>query len=119
MDKAIQRNTAINYLYRDADNYKIRNRCVLNGLMTEEQINKICLCLDCGEFFIPHVVGLDEERFSEETEADYPWFELGSYSFECTDNRPTTDVTPAQLINAFQKAKDRWEELAEKGECVL
>ena len=30
-------NTKINYLYRDADNYKVRNECVIHGEMTEEQ----------------------------------------------------------------------------------
>ena len=51
-------NTRISYLYRDADNYKMQNSCVIMGVITEAQIAEIISCLDCGEYFIPRQVGL-------------------------------------------------------------
>ena len=37
-------NTKIRYLYRDADNYKVFNECIVQGEISEEQVCKI---LDC------------------------------------------------------------------------
>ena len=34
-------NTRISYLYRDADNYKMQNSCVIMGVITEAQIAEI------------------------------------------------------------------------------
>ena len=46
-------NTRIHYLYRDADNYKVQNECVILGEMTEEQEQRIIACLDEKEYFVP------------------------------------------------------------------
>lgn len=37
-------NTRISYLYRDADNYKVLNSCVVEGEVTEEQKKTINQC---------------------------------------------------------------------------
>ena len=50
-------NTRIHYLYRDADNYKVQNECVILGEMTEEQEQRIIACLDEKEYFVPSRVG--------------------------------------------------------------
>ena len=34
-------NTKISYLYRDADNYKMHNKCVIAGTLTTEQARTI------------------------------------------------------------------------------
>ena len=76
-------NTRISYLYRDADNYKMQNSCVIMGVITEAQIAEIISCLDCGEYFIPRQVGLPEKRFDRfDEEADHCWFELSADGFE-------------------------------------
>lgn len=52
-------NTKICYLYRDADNYKVHNECVIQGELSKEQIQSILDCCDMGEYFIPRQVGAD------------------------------------------------------------
>ena len=51
-------NTRICYLYRDSDNYKVHNMCVIHGELTDSQIDQILECCDMGEYFIPSQVGL-------------------------------------------------------------
>ena len=55
-------NTRIHYLYRDADNYKVQNECVILGEMTEEQEQRIIACLDEKEYFVPSRVGMPERK---------------------------------------------------------
>ena len=46
-------NTKISYLYRDADNYKMHNKCVIAGTLTTEQTRTIKDSCEMGEYFIP------------------------------------------------------------------
>ena len=79
-------NTKISYLYRDADNYKKVNECVIAGALTAEQICAIKDCCDMGEYFIPSQVGLPERRFDRYDPAvDHCWFELDEDSFSGND----------------------------------
>lgn len=39
-------NTRICYLYRDSDNYKVHNMCVIHGELTDSQIDQILECCD-------------------------------------------------------------------------
>lgn len=82
-------NTKISYLYRDADNYKKVNECVIAGALTAEQICAIKDCCDMGEYFIPSQVGLPERRFDRYDPAvDHCWFELDEDSFSETIEPP-------------------------------
>lgn len=49
-------NTKISYLYRDADNYKMHNKCVIAGTLTTEQARTIKDSCEMGEYFIPRQV---------------------------------------------------------------
>lgn len=69
-------NTRIDYLYRDASNYKQPNSVVVSGLFTARQVGEILGCLNDGEYFIPSQVGLPETRFGEITEDDHCWLNL-------------------------------------------
>lgn len=100
-------NTQINYLYRDADNYKKRHAVIIEGEMTEDQEKAIEECLDEGAYFIPAQVGLPNERFDDETEADHPWFEWEGY--EASAAAPTLHITTAELVARFVKAANGWE----------
>ena len=84
-------NTRIHYLYRDADNYKVQNECVILGEMTEEQEQRIIACLDEKEYFVPSRVGMPERKFDTETDSDHPWFEW---------ERIDAEVTAQELCNA-------------------
>lgn len=110
IEKSEGLNTKIEYLYRDACNYKSWNECVVKGSITEEQKKRIIDCLDSGEYFIPNKVGLPEKRFDEWTKDDHIWFELDEYSFSSTDAPATVDINIAQLVKSFENCKDHWEE---------
>ncbi len=101
------KNTLIEYLYRDADNYKVWNEAVVSGVLTDEEKAQIEGSLSEGEYFLPQQVGLPEKRFDEETESDHPWFELITIK---DTNAPTTGaLTAKELLENFLKAKDCWE----------
>lgn len=104
-------NTRILYLYRDADNYKVLNSCVVEGEVTEEQKDIILASLDDGCYFIPEVVGLPAERFGTHTESDHAWMELYEDDFELVTADPTVDLTIDQVTEAFRNA--HWNEVAE------
>ena len=101
-------NTKISYLYRDADNYKMRHEVVIAGGMSEEQEKAIEDSLDEGVYFIPSQVGLPDDRFGSVTEADHPWFEW--VGVEPTANRPTLHVTAEELTAKFVDAANGWTE---------
>lgn len=103
-------NTKIGYTYRDADNNKIQNRCVIEGEITPEQQEIILRCLDGGEYFIPSQVGMPEKQFGAyNPEIDHPWFELGKYSFELTQEKCLIHLDAATLVANFQKCKGNWQ----------
>ena len=104
-------NTKISYLYRDADNYKKVNECVIAGALTAEQICVIKDCCDMGEYFIPSQVGLPERRFDRYDPAvDHCWFELDEDSFSETIEPPTVALTAAELVNRFEECRNNWQD---------
>lgn len=104
-------NTKISYLYRDADNYKVYNECVIEGELTEQQIETIMDCCDCGEYFIPGQVGMPECKFDEcDSEADHCWFELSRDGFEQTSRPADISLTAEQLVSNFSVCKDNWQD---------
>jgi len=103
------RNTKIHYLYRDADNYKVHNECVINGVLTSEQQAVIMDCLDEGQYFIPSLVGLPKVKFDiDDPAVDHQWFELQKEGFEEATERSMVYIWPDELISAFCKCKDKW-----------
>lgn len=112
---ACPQNTRIDYLYRDASNYKKPNMAILSGSMSGEQQRMILDCLDEGEYFIPHLVRLPEIRFdSYSMEDDHPWFELHKGAFSETAEPPTVSASAEELVKAFQARKDCWQQLLEQ-----
>ena len=104
-------NTKISYLYRDADNYKQHNECVIAGTLTAEQTRTIKDCCDMGEYFIPRQVGLPERRFDRYDPAvDHCWFELDEDSFSETIEPPTVALTATELVNRFEECRNNWQE---------
>lgn len=105
--------TGINYLYRDASNYKNFNHAFIRGHISDTQIREIMGCLPDSESFIPSDVGLPECRFDSWTEDDVPWFEISANSFEntsipedCSGN--VLPLTVDELVEKFKAAKDKW-----------
>ena len=107
LDEEIKTNTRLNYLYRDASNWKTSNYVILPGQMTFEQFEEMKACCEDGyEMFIPEQVGLDLIREWETTEDDHPYAELEDYGL--VPDKPTTDMTPEELLEEFRNAKDNW-----------
>ena len=104
-------NTKIDFLYRNADNYKMYNECVVEGTLAEDEVKEIISCCDCGEYFIPSQIGLSGMRFSRfDPEVDHCWFELDESGFSATNMKPTENITANELLEAFRKAKGNWNE---------
>ena len=100
-------NTLMEYLYRDAENCKVWNEAVLNGCLTDEQISQIYQSLDYSLYFVPHLVGLPEERFDEwDPESDHPYFELDEGWIRNVDRPPTVRLCQdffAHLKRSFKR----------------
>ena len=97
-------NTKISYLYRDADNYKRYNECIVAGTLSANQICTILDCCDMGEYFIPGQVGLPERRFDlHDPQAD---------SFSETIEPPTIALTATELVNRFEECRNNWQDEA-------
>lgn len=117
-------NTKIEYLYRDASNYKVWNAAVVEGTLTEEQKGKIYDCLEDGESFVPHLVGLPEKTFvdlgySYDEQDDTPYFELGEGNITDVHTDADTSLTAQELYENFLRAKDNWAAmLAEEMRCA-
>lgn len=109
-------NTLIQYLYRDASNYKQVNECVIEGEITEEQKKIILNSLYDGELFVPNVVGMPEERFGSLTEDDHAFFELCENDFSPTERNANVPVTAGELASRFAEAaaNNMWEKAAEE-----
>lgn len=102
------KNTKINYLYRDAWNYKQLNTVIINGEITKEQIETIISYLNEGEYFIPSQVGLPEKRFDKISVSDHCWFELEADDFIITEESVTIDMTVEKLVMAFKQVNHKW-----------
>lgn len=101
-------NTAIEYAYRDAGNYKRFERVVLEGRISAEQIAAIRASLDDGMFFIPEQVGLTPLQTGDYDAAlDHVshYFESMSY----TDEAPTCSTSAAALTEAWPKDASGWD----------
>ena len=98
-------NTRIEFLYRDASNYKAYNSVVVSGTFTDEQINQIIDSLEDGMYFIPEQIGFPVERFGSITEDDHCWCELTAFDFETTDDEPTLKMSANEVLKAFLAAK--------------
>lgn len=105
-NEEIHTNTQLNYLYRDASNYKTMNSVILAGKMTDEQFAEMQECCeDHHEMFVPEQLGLDLIRDWETTEDDHPWAELVDYEYT---NVNDTVTTVEELLELFRHAKGNW-----------
>ena len=103
-------NTTIEYLYRDASNYKKWNRVVIRGELSSEQLERIEACLD-GDYFVPRSVGLPEHRITDyRTDDDHCWFEWEVCDVaELTEELPTIDMSAEELVRRFEQVS-HWDE---------
>lgn len=91
-------NTRIDYLYRDAGNWKTSGFDVLAGALTPEQTTALRRACDGGEYFIASQVGLPDLQprgaatdSTFPTDEDHVWPELAT--IQATDEPATLDLT--------------------------
>ena len=106
-ERRSEMNTLIEYLYRDASNYKKFSKSVVSGTLSEKEILEIWECLEYGELFLPAQVGLPDDNRYSGTVDDHPWFELERIGI--TDRPATLSLTAKDLLANFRKSKDTWE----------
>lgn len=79
------KNTELELRYVDASGHKAYETVVLDGAITQEQIDAIRPHLEMGESIIAHQVGLPtpaenfEDRFDFPTEDDHVWTDLEAF----------------------------------------
>jgi len=99
-------NTRLDYMYRDADNYKQNAHVVMPGTLTLEQAIAIVDGLDDDDGFVPSAVGLDDlqERMSTgwDEQSDHPYHEITGISL--TPQVPTVGMTAAEFVVIFAAA---------------
>lgn len=103
--------TVMEYLYRDAGNYKAWGELLLDGLVDERNEILIREFLDSSEFFIPEKAGIPALRSklykysNGPTEADHVFHEL--VSFRLAENADVERLpvwgTVSELIDKFRK----------------
>lgn len=104
------KNTEIEYMYRDASNYKAFANLVVAGVIEEEAIRACLASINEDNNFIPYQVGLEDlqpQMLTYPSADDHVWHEFESA--RPTDRPPTVTITAAQLLQNFQKIKGRWD----------
>ena len=102
-------NTAIDYMYRDASNYKLHDRRVFPGEITDAERDAIAAHLGHLEvdwvvgYFIPVQLGWEhlaaDGEWNFPGEDDHPWHEFTG--IELTGARPTEYETIHEFVTRF------------------
>lgn len=86
---------------------------IVEGVMTQRDIEQIATSLNGNKYFIPHLVGLSE-FISEDWSIDDAaptFYYLKVDEIELTDKPPTIDITVQELSYQFLlAAKNCWED---------
>lgn len=107
--RRVFKNTQINYLYRDASNYKSFNSIIVSGTFSQEQVKEILSCCKDGDTFIPEQIGWDLVRGWDINEDDHPYAEIDEASFVPTDKKTTSDDSALDVLNKFRQCKNCWD----------
>ena len=99
-------NIQLNYLYRDAWNFKKFHSVILSDIIVLEQIETY---LKDQTFFIPSEVGLPDLQEDIFKSYDHIWHEIEF--LELTDQQPTVAIDASALLANFKKANSlNWNE---------
>lgn len=107
-------NTKFSYIYRDAENYKASNTIVLEGELTEAQINEMLALLDCNGCFVPSDVGLPHlheelQRWdTQDYDIDHPFHELHRDYICSTKEEPNVPMSARKLYEKFKEVDGHW-----------
>ena len=97
-------NTKLEYMYRDAENYKTYEDCILEG---ELSIKDLAPYLFLGDFFVPSEVGLKDLQEQPLHVYDHIWHEI--IDVDSVEQIPTVPISAKCFIKMFQEAsKNDW-----------
>ncbi len=97
-------NTAIHYMYRDADNYKEGEDVIFTGEITDTEKKLILSYRDEKQYFIPSQVGLydlQNRMTGFPNDSDHVWHELRSEDITLTENNPTEEIDIHEFAKKF------------------
>jgi hypothetical protein len=107
LPQAATPNTRIEYLYRDADNYKIWEQVVVSGRLAFDDIGRY---LDDGHF-IASEVGLPDPQlewakqgYRFPTDSDHVYVEVTADDIQPTLDAPTVSISASELLGRFKTA---------------
>ncbi len=109
---AKQPNSLLEYMYRDASNWKFHGEVVVAGHLAISDLEPF---LADGEFFVPEDVGLAALRPSVTNEDDHIYHSIESIE---PSDRPVSGISATNLIAAFRhnrETNDDWKPLCEYG----
>ncbi len=109
-------NTKIEYMYRDADNYKVSASAIFFGEITEFEMAQVKTSLNEDGCFIPGQVGIADlqDRFATsepnrwDPDRDHIWHEFETFSL--TEEAPNTDLTVTEFVSNMKEAAGHWDE---------
>lgn len=107
-DAATPNVTAFEYRYRDASNYKVSGRILLDGQLSKSDRAQITSKLHDGEFFIAEQVGIPPlyqalyELSDGPTDDDHAWHEFDAIVDEPSVNDEILWGSAADLVSRFQ-----------------
>lgn len=109
-DKKPGRNTAIQYFYRDASNYKQYCEIVIRGVMSADQAAAIASKLDGDDGFIPGMVGLVDlqSMLGEWSDDDHVFHDICSITRTDAEASLGDGLSVDALVAAFAAAPEGW-----------
>jgi len=97
-------NTKFEYMYRDSENYKTYEECVLSG---ELSMKDLCQYLFDGDFFIPSEVKLKDLQQLPLHAYDHIWHEI--IEINTVDEVANVSISAKCFIEMFQEvSKSDW-----------
>ena len=93
--------TEVNYVYRDAGNYKFWGSFIVDGAFSPDMVQKYLID---EQFFVPKAIGLPALVPEVRNEDDHEWHTFDE-CVETTDGEPV--VTASELIRRIKAAKAR------------
>lgn len=116
-------NSKVEYLYRDAGNYKARGHIVLTGPATTEQVERLQKTLFDGECFVAAQVGVPDLFPDAVNDLDHCLHEFEDVEepFAPTDEAPTDARTVEEFVAAFEVAapKGAWDLSGPRADATL
>lgn len=116
-------NTRVDYLYRDAGNFKTWNSVVVAGALPEGDLASLLDACEPGpdsRLFIPAQVGLPEDRggFAPDADMDTAYFEIDRSSFALTVAPPSVILSARELAARFEMQRGGWDPAAAWGRLM-